>query len=111
MGPFMQYANEKKPAELEIRVYEGADGSFTLYEDENDNYNYEKGVFATIPLKWNDQSKELTIGERKGSFPGMLSNRVFDIVLVNKKNGTGPGMASTFNKVIKYTGKVMVVKL
>jgi len=111
MGPFIQYANEKKPAELEIRIYEGADGSFTLYEDENDNYNYEKGVFATIPLKWNDQSKELTIGERKGSFPGMLSNRVFQIVLVNKKNGIGPGMASTFNKVVKYSGKAMSVKL
>ena len=111
MGPSLQYTNEKKPAMLEIRVYEGADGSFTLYEDENDNYNYEKGVFATIALTWNDRSKELTIGERKGSFPGMLSNRIFNIILVNKKNGTGPGMASTFNKVIKYTGKAVSVKM
>jgi alpha-D-xyloside xylohydrolase len=110
MGPFMQYANEKKPAELEIRIYEGADGAFTLYEDENDNYNYEKGVFSTLLLKWNDQSKELMIGETKGSFPGMLQNRAFHIVLVNKDNGTGLNRTLKFNKVVKYTGKAMVVK-
>lgn len=111
MGPLMQYAGEKKPAELEIRIYPGADGSFTLYEDENDSYNYEKGVFATIPLQWNDQLKELVIGERKGSFPGMLQNRVFHIVLVNKGAGTGPGASVKFSKSLKYTGKTIVVKL
>lgn len=106
-----KYANEKKPAELEFRIYEGADGMFTLYEDENDNYNYEKDVFSAISLKWNDQSKELIIGERKGSFPGMLQNRAFNIVLVNRNNGTGLGMASKFNKVVKYTGKAISVKM
>jgi len=111
MGPFLQYATEKKPAELEIRIYEGADGAFTLYEDENDNYNYERGAFATIPLTWNDQSKELVIGERKGSFPGMLQNRVFNIVLVSKNNGTGLALPSKFNKVIKYSGKAVSVKI
>jgi len=111
MGPVVQYANEKKPAELEIRIYEGADGAFTLYEDENDNYNYEKGVFSTLSMKWNNQSKVLMIGERKGSFPGMLQKRIFNIVMVNKNNGTGPRMAVTFNKVVKYTGKAMSVKM
>jgi len=110
MGPLLQYAAEKKPTELEIRIYTGADGAFTLYEDENDNYNYEKGVFATISLQWNDQSKELTIGDRKGSFPGMLQNRVFNIVLVSKGNGTGVGAASKF-KAVKYTGKAVSVKM
>lgn len=110
MGPVMQYASEKKPAELEIRIYEGADGEFTLYEDENDNYNYEKGTFSTISLKWDDQRKELVIGKRKGSFPGMLSGRVFKIVVVNKDNGAGPDKALRFNKVIKYTGKSVAVK-
>ncbi len=111
MGPLLQYAAEKKPTELEIRIYEGANGAFTLYEDENDNYNYEKGVYATIPMQWNDQLKTLTVGERKGSFPGMLQNRVFQIVLVNTHNGTGPAAATTFNKTIKYTGKAVTVKL
>jgi len=111
MGPFMQYANEKKPAELEIRIYEGADGVFTLYEDENDNYNYEKGAFATISLKWDDRSKELVIGERKGSFPGMLQSRAFNIVLVNKNKGVGIDKASKFDKVVKYAGKAVTVKM
>jgi alpha-D-xyloside xylohydrolase len=111
MGPLQQYAGEKKPAELEIRIYEGADGMFTLYEDENDSYNYEKGVYATIPFQWNGQSRELSIGERKGSFPGMLQNRTFNIVLVDKDRGAGAGISSKFNKSIRYSGKAVTVKL
>ncbi|HSC38197.1 MAG TPA: DUF5110 domain-containing protein, partial [Chitinophagaceae bacterium] len=68
-------------------------------------------VFATIPMTWNDQSKELVIGERKGSFPGMLQSRTFNIVLVSKNNGAGLGLSSKFNKVIKYSGKTVSVKL
>ena len=111
MGPYVQYAGEKKPTALEIRIYPGADGTFTLYEDENDNYNYEKGVYATIPFQWNEEAKELTIGERKGSFPGMLQNRVFNIVLVSKDKGAGPGIPLKFTKTVQYNGKVMRVKL
>ena len=67
----MQYATEMPCDPIEIRVYEGADGAFTLYEDENDNYDYEKGLYATIPLAWTDATKTLHIGARQGAFPGM----------------------------------------
>ena len=81
LGPEMQYVGEKAWDNLEIRVYPGANGSFVLYEDEGDNYNYEKGVYSTITFSWNDKARKLTIGARKGEFPGMLMSRQFTIVL------------------------------
>ena len=110
-GPKVQYAEEKKWDNLEIRIYTGADGTFTLYEDENNNYNYEKGAYSTINFKWNDKTKELTIAKRTGSFPGMLTKRTFNIVLVDKANGIGDVPSSKFNKTINYTGNITVVKL
>ena len=80
MGPVMQYVGEKKWDNLELHVYPGADATFTLYEDEGDNYNYEKGVYATIPISWSERTRTLTIGERKGSYPSMLEQRSFTIV-------------------------------
>ncbi|WP_288287564.1 TIM-barrel domain-containing protein, partial [uncultured Prevotella sp.] len=77
LGPEMQYVGEKAWDNLELRIYPGANGSFTLYEDEGDNYNYEKGQYATITFQWNDKARTLTIGERKGSYPGMLQKRQF----------------------------------
>jgi alpha-D-xyloside xylohydrolase len=85
-GPQVQYATEKKWDNLEISVYSGTNGEFTLYEDENDNYNYEKGLNSTITLKWDDQSKTLTIGDRKGSYKGVLKSRTFNIILVSQEN-------------------------
>lgn len=109
-GPKVQYATEKKWDNLEIRIYPGANGEFTLYEDENDNYNYEKGLKSTITMKWDDASKKLTIGERKGSFAGMLTTRRFNFVLVQK--GTGIGIApSKLKKNLVYNGKAITVKL
>ena len=102
-GPQVQYATEKRWDNLEIRVYPGANGVFSLYEDENDNYNYEKGVYSTITFTWNDANKSLTINDRKGSFPGMLATRKFNIVVVaDGKN---------IDKVVTYGGKKVVVKL
>jgi len=102
-GPQVQYATEKKWDNLEIRVYPGANGEFSLYEDENDNYNYEKGIYSTISFIWNDANKSLTINERKGSFPEMLTTRKFNIVVVaDGKN---------IDKVVTYSGKKVVVKL
>jgi alpha-D-xyloside xylohydrolase len=103
-GPQVQYATEKKWDNLEIRVYPGADGEFTLYEDENDNYNYEKGAYSTISFKWNDKSKTLSIGARKGSFPGMLTVRKFNIVLAGQS-------IQKNEKSISYNGKSIKVKL
>ena len=81
LGPEMQYVGEKVWDNLELRVYPGANGTFTLYEDEGDNYNYEKGVYSTITIKWNDKGRSLTIGKRQGEYPGMLKSRQFTIVL------------------------------
>jgi alpha-D-xyloside xylohydrolase len=100
VGPSVQYAEEKKWDNLEIRIYPGANGKFVLYEDENDNYNYKKGVFSTITFTWDNAKKTLTIGDRNGSFPGMLNERKFNIVIVT----------SQANKPVSYTGKKVVVK-
>jgi alpha-D-xyloside xylohydrolase len=105
MGPFMQYANEKQADTLEVRIYNGADGQFNLYEDEGDNYNYEKGAYSTIQFKWNDQNKEITVDQRKGSFPEMLNERVFRFVLVSESRGVGPSVSAKSNAVVKYKGE------
>ncbi|MBN2590787.1 MAG: DUF5110 domain-containing protein [Sedimentisphaerales bacterium] len=111
IGPKVQYAEEKKWDNLQIRVYEGADGEFTLYEDENDNYNYENGVYSTIAFNWDDVNMTLTIGERKGEFPGMLKERKFNIVKVSKGKAAGDGVVEKFDEVVTYTGKKISVKL
>lgn len=107
IGPKVQYATEKKWDNLEIRVYKGADGEFTLYEDENDNYNYEKGAYSTITFKWNDAKNVLSINDRKGSFPGMLTERKFKIVIIV----AGKNIDNKYNKIVTYTGKKVSVKL
>ncbi|MDP4203183.1 MAG: glycoside hydrolase family 31 protein [Bacteroidota bacterium] len=102
-GPKVQFATEKKWDDLEIRVYEGANGEFSLYEDENDNYNYEKGIYSTITFKWDDKSKTLTIADRKGTFPGMLAERKFHVVKI-AANG------NKIEKEVVYMGKKVTVK-
>jgi alpha-D-xyloside xylohydrolase len=81
-----------------------------LYEDENDNYNYEKGAFSTITFTWNDAKKALTISDRKGTFPGMLIERKFNIVKVAKNKGTGMEVIEKFDNVVTYIGKKVVIK-
>ncbi len=110
-GPQVQYATEKKWDSLEIRVYPGANGEFILYEDENDNYNYEKGTYSTITFSWNDAKKTLNIGDRKGSFPGMLLNRKFSITIIGSGKISDENRVAKPNKVIAYTGNQMAVKL
>lgn len=109
-GPKVQYSTEKSWDNLEIRVYPGADGTFTLYEDENDNYNYEKGAYATITFRWDDAPRRLTIEDREGNFPGMLQNRKFKVILVNRKSGAGDGPLKG-GKTVRYSGKKISVKL
>jgi len=111
MGPFLQYSDEKKPDPIELRVYPGANGSFTLYEDENDSYRYEKGAYATIPLAWDDAAKTLTIGTRKGDFPGMLRDRTFSVVLVKEGHGEGIAVVEKPEQVVKYSGAELKVKV
>jgi alpha-D-xyloside xylohydrolase len=109
MGPDVEYAAEKPANPIELRVYRGADGSFTLYEDENDGYDYEKGLDATIPIRWDNAKLTLTIGERKGRFPGMLETRTFRIVFAGEGHGTGIDATSQPDKVIQYAGKQVQV--
>ncbi|WEK34498.1 MAG: glycoside hydrolase family 31 protein [Candidatus Pseudobacter hemicellulosilyticus] len=107
----VQYAEEKRWDNLEIRVYPGADGKFILYEDENNGYNYEKGLYTEIPFFWDEPKQTLTIGARKGKFNGMPAKRQFNIVVVNRGKGTGVEAATQFNKTVTYTGKAISIRL
>ena len=111
MGPFLQYATEKPADPLEIRIYPGADGSFILYEDENDTYNYEKGAFSSIFFKWDDAKRQVTIGNRNGEFPGVLKKRTFKIIIVDKNKGIGTGITEKPDKTVQYEGEEQVIKL
>jgi alpha-D-xyloside xylohydrolase len=110
LGPVVQYAAEKPAAPLEIRVYRGADGAFTLYEDEGDNYNYEKGKYSTIPLTWNDATGTLTIGLRHGKFPGMVKERTFRIVFVDEGHGNGVAETGSADQLVTYAGQTVTMK-
>ena len=110
MGPAMEWSTEKPADPIELRVYPGADGDFTLYEDENDNYNYEKGAHATIALHWDDAAQTLTIGAREGTFPGMLATRTFHVVVVGKDHGTGIAETAQSNAAVTYNGEKQTVK-
>ena len=105
MGPEEEYSNQKPDNPMELRIYPGADGDFLLYEDQGDTYNYEKGQYATIPIHWSDATHTLSLGERKGSFPGMLENRTFNVVIVGQDHGVSVAAVSTPDKVVQYSGK------
>jgi alpha-D-xyloside xylohydrolase len=103
MGPSIQYSTERNDP-VEIRIYPGADGEFTLYEDENDGYDYEKALYSTIEFKLNDSVHEITIGKRRGDFPGMLKTRTFNVVVVSPDHGTGVDVTNKVDKIVKYDG-------
>lgn len=110
VGPEIQYSDEKQPEITTLFVYAGDDGEFMLYEDEGINYNYEKGKFATICFRYDDTASELTIGNRTGSFDGMLENRIFNIIKVDRRN------RMAFNpdfkgKKVKYNGNEQKISL
>jgi alpha-D-xyloside xylohydrolase len=105
LGPEIEYAGQKPSDPIELRVYRGSDGEFNFYEDEGDSYRYEKGAYATIPIKWNDTTQTLTIGERTGAFPGMVERRIFNVVLVSPGHGVGEGISKTTDAALEYSGK------
>lgn len=112
VGPEMEWCDQKKAELIDLYVYAGKDGEFTIYEDEGTNYNYEKGKFATIDIKYNDAQKTLTFGARKGSFDGMLLKRRFNVVLVGTTREQGVSLAKApKGKMVKYAGKSVTVKL
>jgi len=111
LGPAMEWSTEKSADPIELRVYAGADGDFTLYEDENDSYRYEKGVHAEIPMHWDEAQHALTIGARRGEFPGMLRERAFRVVVVRNDHGVGVDATEKADRVVQYSGAAVVVKL
>lgn len=109
MGPNVEYATQKTAEAVELRIYPGDHAEFTIYEDENNNYNYEKGKFSTYSFKWNDKLRQLTITDRKGSFPGMKTRSPYRIVLVKTGHGVGVERSGNADKDITYSGKKMVI--
>ncbi|HLI92819.1 MAG TPA: TIM-barrel domain-containing protein, partial [Puia sp.] len=111
MGPVMEWATERPADTIELRIYPGADGHFALYEDANDGYQYEHGQFATTAMDWVDGRRELLIHGTRGSFPGMLRHRVFQLVLVRKGRGNGVQEETAFDKTVTFSGKELLISL
>ncbi|MDE3144261.1 MAG: DUF4968 domain-containing protein [Bacteroidota bacterium] len=109
-GPAMQYSTEKSADTITLYVYTGKDANFTIYEDENINYNYEKGKYTNIPLVYNEQTKMLTIAKRKGEFDGMLKERTFKIIWIDKNKNIGFDMDRTPDVAVKYNGDKIFIQ-
>lgn len=109
-GPELQYTDEKPADPLTVWVYTGADAAFDLYEDDGVTYGYEKGAFATIPLRWNETARTLTIGARTGSFPGMRASREIRVVFVSEDAAIGHSAAPSMTKTLRYDGREALVR-
>ena len=110
MGPLVQYANEKPDGPIELRIYRGADGAFTLYEDDGCTYAYEKCAYAIIPISWNQATQTLTIGQRTGAFPELVKERTFNIVFVKDNHGNGVEPVDQADRAVTYSGNAISVK-
>jgi alpha-D-xyloside xylohydrolase len=109
VGPEQQYIGEKPNAPVTLYIYAGADGHFSLYEDDGKSYGYERGEFARIPIEWNDATRTLTVGARAGRYPGVPASRTFTVVLVTPQSPIGYGAAA--NNPIAYTGSAVTTRL
>ena len=96
---------------ITLFVYAGSDGSFTLCEDDGVSHDYERGAFATIPLRWHDASRMLTVGKREGTFPGMLPRRTFQVVRIARDRAVPFSFTPTPDKTVVYAGEAVSVKL
>jgi alpha-D-xyloside xylohydrolase len=110
-GPEMQYIAEKPSDPTVLYVYAGADGEFTLFEDQGTTFDYEKGAFSQIPIRWNEKTNTLTLGKRSGAYDGMLLNRTFQVVLVSKAHPAGFSFTPTPLKSVQYTGAELRLRL
>jgi alpha-D-xyloside xylohydrolase len=110
-GPERQFTAERPADPVTLFVYAGADGAFTLYEDDGLTYAYEKGAFARIPLRWHDATQTLTIGKVEGKFPGMPSERTFEVVLVSRATPVGFSFSPAVLRSIRYRGEALEVRL
>lgn len=111
VGPAIQYTTEKPADPVTIFVFKGKNGNFTLYEDENTNYNYEKGYYSLIPFIYNEADHSLTIGERKGSFNGMLQKRTFNIVVISREKPGKMNLDAAPDKIVTYDGNEQKIDL
>jgi alpha-D-xyloside xylohydrolase len=111
LGPAVQYTMQKQPDTLTVFVYAGKNGSFSLYEDEGINYNYEKGKFSTINFTWNDAAGTLQIGQRNGSFNGMLTTRLIRVVLVSSQHSAPLDAETTAADSVIYSGKPVTITI
>ncbi len=110
LGPEKQYASEETDQPWEIRIYPGASSTFTIYEDEGDNYNYENGKYSMYNLTWNDAERTLEISDRKGSFNGMKDERKFNIIIVEPHKGVGFKSSDSPWKTVTYSGRLLKVR-
>lgn len=110
LGPEKQYASEYIDKPWEIRIYPGSDATFVVYEDEGDNYTYEKGKSATFELTWKDADKILEISDRKGSFEGMKEEKILNIIVVSPRQGTGVKLSAP-TQTVTYSGKRLQVNI
>ncbi len=108
MGPVLQYATEQPDAAYEIRIYPGADGRFTIYEDDNETYAYEKGQSARYDIRWDDRRRTVTVGARSGTFPGMMKQRRLNFVIAAPANA-GPEGGARVDRSIVYDGRPMTI--
>ena len=110
-GPDMQWSDEKSAELINLYIYAGRDGSFQLYEDEGTNYNYEKGLFATIDISYDDKAHTVTIGQRKGRFDGMLKQRRFNIVYITPDSPKALDLQSPKGVMVEYNGKETTIQI
>ncbi|HXX23875.1 MAG TPA: TIM-barrel domain-containing protein [Terriglobia bacterium] len=110
MGPAMEYTGQTPEDPIELRIYPGADADFTLYEDDGLTYDYEKGAYATIPIRWDDSRHTLTIGARQGNFPGVHEHRTFYVVWVGPGHGVGVNPCETVDKTVAYDGTAVTLQ-
>lgn len=110
-GPEIQYTTEKPADPITLYLYTGQNATFELYEDENVNYNYEKGKYALIPIRYDEASRTLTIEDRKGSFPNMITDRTFEIVTISKDQPKGWSPSTKATQTIRYTGKKQTLRI
>jgi len=109
LGPEIEYASEKPAGPIELRIYEGSDAAFDLYQDSGDSYDYEKGAHAVVPLRWSESTKTLTIGDRKGAYPGMPASIQIRIVWVSTGHAVSAAPVASPDKTVEYTGKAITV--
>lgn len=110
LGEVKQYTAADNQDIIELRIYDGTDGSFSLYEDEGDNYNYENGYYSNINISWIDISRTLIIERREGSFKGYIPKITFNVVLVSENHGTGITETTQSDKTAQYIGEKLIIE-